>query len=282
MQNRVSNFAELCARPESPIALLQEQGQGLFNLLIAPVLKELPVGSVLAVELDRGFANFPVEALYSGDGWYLGEKFPIIYSPGFVLENKLRKPKQITSSSALLLVDAASNLPGSDLEHQTVIRLFPKTKAFFSADEKGAFNTALSKASVFHFMGHAQVNLNTEELRVTPHWVLRPADFSPRATQHLQLAVLAACSTAQGGTYGLLDNRNLVHSFLTGAVPAVIASNWNVDSASTAELMRSFYAYVLRGEPPSIALFHARNQELRVRRHPYFWSGLNLIGEARK
>jgi CHAT domain-containing protein len=278
LQRSSQDFSAACARPDSSLADDQHRGRVLFNLMITPIEGNLPAGSAISIELDYALANLPMEALYSSDQWYLGERYPIVYSPGLFREKGLRKPKQITSRSSLLLVDAATNLPGRDIEYQTISRLFPTKRLLFDEAHKNDFKTALSGAAIFHFIGHGDANLDHAELQVGPHVLLRAPDFSPGATQHLQLAVLAACSTAQGGTYGLLDNRNLIHAFLAGGIPSVIASNWNIDSIATAELMRTFYTQLLKGDSPAAALFHARNQELRRHQHPYFWSGLSLIG----
>lgn len=285
LEKMIQQFSQGCARPDSPLAEVQQQGQDLFSLLLQPVIDELPAGSVVAVELDRSLAGLPVEALRSPAGWYFAERYPVIYSPGVVREKHLRNPEPVNASRSFLLADASegsggSYLPGSELERETISRLFPRKKIIGSEAGLAETQTLLAKSDIFGFIGHGERNGTGTALRVNPGLLLRTEDFSPLILQRLQMAVLAACATGLGGENGLLDNRNLVHAFLAGDVPSVIASNWNVDSVATAKLMKAFYLHFARGESAAMALFAARTEILKVRTHPYFWAAFNLIGKT--
>jgi CHAT domain-containing protein len=94
------------------------------------------------------------------------------------------------------------------------------------------------------------------------------------------LVVLAACSGAAGRESGLADSNNLVRTFLAGGVPSVIASHWNVDSASTSQLMISFYQNLRRDQTIPQAVYNARIQVMHSNPHPYFWAGFTLAGRA--
>jgi CHAT domain-containing protein len=109
---------------------------------------------------------------------------------------------------------------------------------------------------------------------------LKAKFFSAEILKHSRLAVLSACSTGIGKENGLLDTENLVHSFLSAGVPSVIASHWNVDSASTGRLMSSFYTNLSKGESVARAIHDARNEMLTTQSHPYYWAGFNLAGRA--
>jgi CHAT domain-containing protein len=63
----------------------------------------------------------------------------------------------------------------------------------------------------------------------------------------------------------------------------VIVTRWNVDSASTAVLLGSFFTHLHDGESISQAMYHARNDCRNMRNdysHPYFWAGLELVGRT--
>lgn len=96
------------------------------------------------------------------------------------------------------------------------------------------------------------------------------------ALQDLSLAVLSACSTEKGVSLG---SENLARAFLSDGVPHVVASRWNVDSASSAALMQMFYDRLLAGGtvPKSLASAEA---DLRLRDpHPYYWAGFDALGQ---
>jgi CHAT domain-containing protein len=106
---------------------------------------------------------------------------------------------------------------------------------------------------------------------------LRAQDFTPELFKSSQLVVLAACSSGKGKD-GALDTDNLVHALLASGVPRVIASQWNVDSATTSELMQSFYRNVGKGEPVARAMFEARNEMVKHAQHPYYWASFTVAG----
>jgi CHAT domain-containing protein len=63
---------------------------------------------------------------------------------------------------------------------------------------------------------------------------------------------------------------------------SVVASLWNVDDASTRELMEEFYQRLAQGEPTSSALHNAK-LDLLTRfgdRSPYYWAAFITIGET--
>ena len=96
-----------------------------------------------------------------------------------------------------------------------------------------------------------------------------------------QLVVLSACETGVGavasgeGVYGM--RRALV---LAGA-EAHVVSLWNVDDASTQQLMRDFYNELARGTGRAEALRRAKLRLLRqpTFAHPYYWAAFVVVGD---
>ncbi len=95
-----------------------------------------------------------------------------------------------------------------------------------------------------------------------------------------RLAVLSACSTAQGQ---VASGEGLLHmgrSLLLAGVQSIIVSSWPVEENSTAALMTSFYRLLALGTDSRQAL---RQAKLEIRgnaawSHPFFWSPFRLIG----
>ena len=65
--------------------------------------------------------------------------------------------------------------------------------------------------------------------------------------------------------------------------PASLASQWRVDSPATAELMGEFHRALKASKQPARSWQTAVKQMLdrEDRRHPYFWAGFQLLGDAR-
>jgi CHAT domain-containing protein len=129
-------------------------------------------------------------------------------------------------------------------------------------------------------MGHGKPDGSGTSLDYDGIQLLRAKDFTPQLLKNSQIVLLAACSAAAGRDNGLADTNNLVRAFLSAGVPSVIASHWNVDSASTSRLMVSFYQHLAKGEPVARAMYNARIDVLRTKAHPYFWAGFILAGRA--
>jgi len=101
----------------------------------------------------------------------------------------------------------------------------------------------------------------------------------------VELVVLSACDTARGREIDGEGLIGLTRGFMNAGAAGVVASLWKVDEDATAELMKYFYAGVLKeGLAPATAL---RNAQIKMwqskRRHPpYYWAAFVLHGEYRQ
>ena len=99
------------------------------------------------------------------------------------------------------------------------------------------------------------------------------------------LVVLSACRTALGKDVrgeGLLG---LTRGFMYAGASSVVASLWKVDDEVTAELMKQFYANMLKeGMTPAEALRAAQNSVRQNPnwRSPHYWAAFTLQGEYRR
>ncbi|HBB35365.1 MAG TPA: hypothetical protein DDZ80_00410, partial [Cyanobacteria bacterium UBA8803] len=101
-----------------------------------------------------------------------------------------------------------------------------------------------------------------------------------------ELVVLSACQTGSGKNVKGEGIVGLTRGFMYAGSPRVIASLWNVNDASTAQLMKLFYQkYLQENLPPAEALRQAQLamwQSHQVDwRTPYFWAAFTLQGEWR-
>lgn len=101
-----------------------------------------------------------------------------------------------------------------------------------------------------------------------------------------QLAVLSACETGLGKLEKGEGVISLARGFMLAGVPSVVMSLWQIDDKSTSELIPIYYKYLSKGYSKNRALQKAKvdfiNNANLKNRHPYYWSGLVLIGEEQQ
>ena len=98
------------------------------------------------------------------------------------------------------------------------------------------------------------------------------------------LVVLSACQTALGREIRGEGLVGLTRGFMYAGARAVVASLWEVDDESTAELMKRFYRAMLKeGRRPADALRAAQLEMSRSPRWsaPFYWAGFLLQGDWR-
>jgi CHAT domain-containing protein len=284
LENDIRVFAEQCATPDSSLVDLGRQGLKLYALLLQPVAAELAESKTVIVELDQSAYNLSLESLKTPAGHYFGEEYAVVYSPGLWTEQLLRSPGAIGQAESLFLLDAtrsADPLPGMQEERTYIAKTFPRSKAVDGENanwENSRHDVAASQ--IFIFMGHGRRSNTGTKLELNSKESLGSADFTPDRFAHSEMVVLSACSSARGGKEGLLDNQNLVHSFLAAGVPRIIASHWDVDSNNTSQLMVSFYRHALTDATVAEAMLNARREVLEKTPHPYYWAGFSVIGRV--
>lgn len=104
-----------------------------------------------------------------------------------------------------------------------------------------------------------------------------------------KLAVLSACRTFDGPRRPMEAGSSLAQVFLSAGARNVIASHWNVDDRSTAELMKTFYAVLLDGQSAKqsgmiASTLRAARLTLLLQTEwqaPWFWAPFVSAGRAR-
>lgn len=278
LQNKIQQYLHKIGREqlsELPLPAPEAESKELFALVLQPVLNALTVtgeaAPTIAIDFDSAMNGLQTEYLMSPEGWYFGQRYPVIYSSGFIRENQLRKyPGQAPTRG--LVIDALGN--------QDVVNRFkelvPQAKIIDDSNASPEERESLLAGSeAFMFIGHGK----SGALLLANGKPLRAENFPPHSLANMQLAVLVACSSgvARGG---LLDTGGLIHAFQAGGTPAVVASQWNVAADFTEQFMDSFFSNMKRGDSPAQALFEARKQLFHVKSHPYYWAAFTLSGRA--
>jgi CHAT domain-containing protein len=93
------------------------------------------------------------------------------------------------------------------------------------------------------------------------------------------LVVLSACQTARGSLQSGEGLVGLTSVFLFAGSRSVLASQWNINDASTAAFMGYFYDSLAKKRSSREALQQAKIKMIRsVYRHPFYWAAFILIG----
>ncbi|HEV2961595.1 MAG TPA: CHAT domain-containing protein, partial [Candidatus Angelobacter sp.] len=297
LERLARRFREECAHPDSGQAMLRQDAQALYDLLIAPIADRLSPQRILVIEPDGILAEVPITALVDHAGHYLSETFDIVFSPGLLYTQHLRRAQSFSRHLRALVVgppplagDLAANLAPLQDAAQEATNIASRFDAGILLTGSQAtvekVERALGQAAIFHFAGHAlEVGGKPALLLAGVRPSFESAVFNAERIQaedlrHLQLAVLSACSTGRNERSSVSNTETLARSFLRHGVPDVVATRWNVDSAATAEFMGYFYGALLKGQSVSSSLKTAR-AELRhtpSAGHPFYWAAFDAFG----
>jgi len=294
----VQRLVSYCSDPNSDIRKLKEEGRYLYGVLIAPVENVVQGKPVLVFELDGATSRLPVEVLVDPSGHYLGASHAISISLGMAFLKDHDEP--LSRKDKILVVNppsAAGNeldlppLPDAAREAGEVAAEFSSPAALSGSEATvAAVRRALPHAAAFHFAGHAFIFgrhsgllLARENGSVSsdlPIWdaeQIRQSDL-----RNVKLVVLSSCTTEEVDSRMEDDPDSVVGAFLRAGVGHVVASRWNVDSKSTADFARKFYAQVIAGRTAfeSLRSVAATFRSSAAYSHPYYWASLANFDRA--
>ena len=275
-----------------------KQVQGIANKiygwLLKPIEAELKSQSpkTLVFVLDGMLQTIPMSALYDGSQ-YLIEQYAIALTPGLRLLN----PRSSSSSASLVAGGISKFL-------QLKERSFSALSGV--SDELNYFNPATSKvlldeeftddnllqqlnstsASRLHLATHGQFNSDPQQsflllwqkLLTIDEFSALLYDRIKALVNPLDLLVLSACDTATGDRRSALGLAGIAvrTSSLT-----TIATLWQVQDDSTAELMKYFYQELEKnGKAEALRQAQLRLWQISAKdwQVPSFWAGYVAIG----
>jgi CHAT domain-containing protein len=296
LQELAGRFHDLSSDPGSELSALQRDSRSLYELLIFPVEQHLAPGRALVIEADGWLASIPFEALLDANGHYLIERGPIVHSLGQDSQLRLSTktgisrdlPALVVGSSASSSAEGLIPIPDVVAEADAVAGGFHSARVLKGREATlSAVIAELPGAAIFHFAGHSLSTPGRTGLMLAGKTDggedavhLMDADTVRQlGLENLRLAVLSACSTANGsgGTNGF---DSVTAAFLRAGVPHVVASRWPVDSDATRGFVKDFYRNALVGQTISDAIRLASLRMLANRdtSHPYYWAAFVAYG----
>ena len=222
------------------------------------------------------------------------------------------------------LNDPKMNLEFAEIEAKEIKGLYPQSTVFLKKEATEERAKSLSPQNdIIHFASHAELN---EDDPLASAIRLAKSDKEDGRLEvreifgmdlKASLVVLSACETGLGKLSSGDELVGLTRAFIYAGTPSVVASLWNVEDSSTAQLMASFYKN-LKTMTKVEALRQAQlnlirgniNSDLLARRgiggvgklgevptpktpsqdsnpialstsHPFFWAPFILVGEGK-
>ncbi|MEB3215497.1 MAG: CHAT domain-containing protein [Nostocales cyanobacterium 94392] len=269
--------------------------QKLYNWLIRPVEADLPGNGTLVFIVDSTLESIPFAMLHDGKQ-YLVRKYSIAVNLVSQLPNqgssKFGKRNALLAGISKKAESFPKQLPQlpyveDELKgiEKVVSNKLLKNEQFTS---EALMNTIIkSNFKVVHLATHGNFASNREQTYIYA-WdkkikldeldqILRIRGKT--SSQPIELLVLSACETAQGDRRAALGIAGVA---LKAEARSTIASLWQVNDASTAELMKLFYKELSK---PNMSKAEAlRKVQIHFLdnssnyKHPYYWASFILVG----
>ncbi len=269
----------------------------LYRTLIGPAEKLIRRDATVIIVPDGALnrLNFETLIVDTPARHYWIEDVTVAIAPalGIVSTGPSGAPSQL--EPALLIGDPVPpsadfpKLPYAAREIEQVSKLFPddaRTIISGSGATPAAFRLAHpEKFGLIHFAAHATANRETplgsavilsqskEGFRLYASDVMRtPLDTS--------LVTISACSSAGAKSFSGEGLVGLAWAFLSAGAHSVIAGLWDVEDASTAQMMEQLYREIQHGAPPAVALRSAKLTLIHSRdayRKPFYWAPFVLF-----
>jgi CHAT domain-containing protein/tetratricopeptide (TPR) repeat protein len=284
-------------------------GRELYRSLIEPVASELQNTSTLCIIPDEFLWTLPFQALTTSRGNYFVQEYSLFYAPSLSVLNEMAlRRRQRSSKESLIAFGNPVIEKGEELKQdlhpilETEAEVAAVARAIRTrmtrvlvgrrADEK-TFKALAPQYATIHLATHGVLDnrdpLNSYLLltKTAGDWendgVLQAREI---IEMHLDadLAVLSACETGNGRISPGEGVIGMSWAFSVAGARSVVVSQWRVNSASTAKLMKIFYQALARhkdlnGLDKAQAFREASLRLLKDRRyrHPFYWAAFVLV-----
>ncbi|HEY5927342.1 MAG TPA: CHAT domain-containing protein [Kofleriaceae bacterium] len=180
-------------------------------------------------------------------------------------------------------------LPGTAREVKGIAALFGSDAKVYLRDQASEENVKsgiLTGSRIIHIASHGLFETDYQALALTMRPEANEDGFllqSEIAELKLdaELVVLSACETGRAHQVLAEPVSGLALALRTAGTRRLIASLWPVDDDATAELMKSFYAPVVKQRSTyATALTEAKRKLVATKKweHPFFWAPFVYVG----
>lgn len=300
LEQKINAYLETIINEKDDQNSIKKQSTELYKLLILPIVADLDANKEVFIIPDKILNRLPFASLYSDEKQkYFIEDFTLASTPSatvYVLTTEKAKSKNSSEKEKILAIGNPAfdqneypnllNLKAAEREVRNISELYPQT-AIFTGEKatKEIFLREISKNDILHFAGHYLANktslLNSKLLLAdnkSSGSDLRAFEIAAQRNPNLKLAVLSACQTGIEKYYNGEGAVGIARFFLAIGVPVVVASQWEVDSESTADLMINFHKN-RKNNSTAKALRLAQIEAIKTTdKSPFYWSSFNSVG----
>lgn len=311
----ITAFREKLARRD---LRFNDDAKKIYNLLLAPVARQLENKNRLIVAPDAALWELPFQALVDPKNKYVVESAAVSYAPSLsVLAGIGRKQSSSSTESNIIafgnpahkqkplsvgknqfpvsMSDTLADLPEAKKQVEALSALYGAKRSLVFTGEKATeteFKKSAANFKILHLATHGILD-NASPLY---SYVLLSKNESDGEDGRLEawelmqmnlnadLVVLSACESGRGRIGAGEGLVGLTWAFFVAGSPTTIASQWKVESASTTTLMLGFYQ---RLQDKSVSKAeNLRQSSLALLKnekyaHPFYWAGFVIVGDGR-
>jgi CHAT domain-containing protein len=309
-------YREALVNGEDVVASSNQGGVQLYQQLVMPAIPLLANGARRRSKL-RLYGEAP-RVIVVPDGSLNSLNFETLLVPGASGPHYWIEDAVISDAQSLRLLSAGKRTPecrpvrmllvGDAISHNPEYPALPNAKQeienvekHFAPSELTVYTQSSATAAAFmdskpeqydyiHFVAHAvassQVPLDSAVI-LSP----RPGEdsfklYAREIIQHslrARLVTVSACYGAGTRSYNGEGLIGLSWAFLRAGARNTIGALWEVNDASTPQLMDYFYSELQKGRSPDVALRAAKLALIRsskTLRKPFYWAPFQLYGTA--
>ena len=296
----VESYAGAVQGPRDPLSTANEDGARLFDMLVQPAIAFIPKGSRVVVIPDASLfgLNFETLLVKSPAPHYWIDDVTVVNASSPMFVATASPASAAPRGKALLIGDPISPnpdfppLPNAGVEISDIKRHFPPNDVTLiagkSATAQAYVDSQPGQFSYIHFVAHGTSSL-TAPLDSAVILSSQGDSFRLYGREivnlplHGALVTISACHGVGSRNYSGEGLVGLSWAFLRAGASAVIAALWEVDDASTADLMDHFYGQLSKGVPPADALRNAKLILLHsgtVYGKPFYWAPFQYYAGA--
>ncbi len=303
--NSIRTRPDLNAQPDMVFANYTALAFEFYHLLIAPIAEELHKEVIIIP--DKLLIYLPFEVLLNQkakasflfkEHSYLLHHYDFSYAYAAELWLNMRQHQSSQKHTRLLTIapifdkqtnqrPLAYNIP----EAKSIQRITWTKPLIGLCAQEIDFKKLANQYAIIHFSTHGEVNNLYPEFSYLAFATPRDTSEDGRLyaaeiynlSLNAELVFLSACQTNLGKYYSGEGLISLARAFTFAGAKSIVASLWSIDDAQTRYIVQSTYQQFKNRTKKNKALAEAKRQYLlnteQIYAHPYYWSGLILIGD---
>lgn len=295
---RIERYRKALLDLKDPVKDGNKDAQALYDVLVAPAAENIAPGRPVVLFADGviGQLNFETLVVRSPSPHYWIEDATILSAPSIRMFAAAR-PAPTSSDKMLLFGDAISpspeypDLPMAALEVEKIRARFPLSQESVFSHEKATPKAYLASKpeqySYIHFVSHGTASLVDALDSAVILSRSGAADdsyklYAREIVDHpinARLVTISACNSV--GRQPVVGEGlvGLSWAFLRAGAHNAIGALWEVNDASTPQLMDELYSGLEKGQQPADALRAAKLELLHSDskyRKPFYWAPFQL------